>query len=847
MDQGAGSVIVPGGSAAAVPDLTEKAISLDTLVYRALGAISQGVLIAGPDRLILSANDAFCKMTQYDAHEILGRSCRILQGPRTDPAVAEAIGVALEAETEFVGEILNYRKDGVPFWNELSISPVHDADGRLTHFIGITRDVTARKRAESLQRASDQRYRKLVENVPAAVVVHGPSSEILVANSTASRLLGLSMEQLKGRVAIDPRWRFLREDGTGMPLEEYPVNQVLHGRKPIKDVVLGVQRPDLAAPVWVMCNGFPVMSDDGQIEEAVISFTDVTVLKLAEQALHKSEERLRLVLQGANDASWDWDLVGKSIYYSPRWWAMIGHGVDEVPSAPDLWERLLPPGDRLHVLHAFETALDSGVDTYQVEFRLQHKAGHFVPVLSRGFILRDASGQPLRVSGTNTDLTERKQTEERIHQLAYYDALTDLPNRRLLMEQLRQALVNAARTGQQGALLFIDLDNFKVLNDTQGHDVGDQLLRQVALRLRHVVRAADTVCRLGGDEFLVMLEDLGSVAAEAGRAAGMVVQKILSSLGETYILSGREHRSTPSIGIALFAQASEGAEDVLKQADLAMYQAKAMGRNTFRFFDSSMQAAIDERVALELDLRGGLDRGELLLHYQAQVNASGAITGAEVLVRWQHPKRGLVPPGAFVPTAEATGLIIPLGAWVLRTACRRLASWSTQPAFRDLNLAVNVSVQQFRQPDFVRQVLDIVAETGAVPARLKLELTESLLAQDIDDIIAKMATLRSHGIRFALDDFGTGYSSLSYLQRLPLDQLKIDQSFVREIMTNANDATIARAIITLADNLGLAVIAEGVETEGQRQFLIANGCDHFQGFLFSRPEDVEQFEHRIAG
>lgn len=818
---------------------------METLAYRALGTISQGVLIAGPDRLIQLANDAFCKMTHYAVAEILGRSCRILQGPLTDPATAAAIGEALRAEVAFAGEILNYRKGGEPFWNELTISPVHDAAGRLTHFIGIMRDVTARKRAEALQKASDERYRNLVEHVPAAVVVHGANSEILVANSSASQLLGLSIEQLKGRVAIDPRWRFLREDGTDMPLQEYPVNQVLRECRVIKDVVIGVRRPDLATTVWVMCNGFPTLSEDGQVTEAVISFTDVTVLKRAELALHKSEERLRLVLQGTNDAHWDWDLVGQSIYYSPRWWGMVGLGVDELPASPELWAQLLHPEDQARVTQTFERALAGDSDMYQVEFRLRHKVGHFVPVLSRGFILRDASGRPLRVSGTNTDLTERKQSEERIHQLAYYDALTDLPNRRLLMEQLRQALLNGARTSQHGALLFIDLDNFKVLNDTQGHDVGDQLLRQVALRLRQVVRAADAVCRLGGDEFLVMLEDLGTVATQAGIAAEVVATKILCALGETYLLGDREHRSTPSIGIALFGPSSLGAEDVLKQADMAMYQAKAIGRNALRFFDASMQAAVDERVTLERDLRGGLARGELFLHYQAQVDGAGVITGAEVLVRWQHPQRGLVSPGAFIPMAEATGLILPLGTWVLREACSRLARWSTMPAFAGLSLAVNVSEQQFRQRDFVQQVLEVVAETGAAPNRLKLELTESLLAQDIDDIIAKMSTLRAHGIGFSLDDFGTGYSSLSYLKQLPLDQLKIDQTFVREILTSANDATIARAIITLADNLGLAVIAEGVETAGQREFLLANGCNHFQGYLLARPEDADHFERRL--
>lgn len=339
-----------------------------------------------------------------------------------------------------------------------------------------------------------------------------------------------------------------------------------------------------------------------------------------------------------------------------------------------------------------------------------------------------------------------------------------------------------------------------------------------------------------------MLEGLGEAPAEAAFAAEEVARKIHSALVEPYVLEGRLYHSTPSIGIAMFDKASEGVDLILKQADLAMYEAKAKGRNTLRFFDSSMQASVDERVALERDLRDGLNRGELVLHYQPQVDPAGRVFGAEVLVRWQHPRRGLVSPGTFIPVAESTGLILPLGRWVLETACNQLVKWSKRDEFKDLTLAVNVSANQFREHDFVEQVLGVLRRSSAPPDRLKLELTESLLAESIEDIIIKMSTLREHGVRFSLDDFGTGYSSLSYLKRLPLDQLKIDQSFVRDVLTDPNDATIAQLIITLGEKLGLAVIAEGVETDGQREFLEANGCLHYQGYLFGRPMPLEQFE-----
>jgi len=374
--------------------------------------------------------------------------------------------------------------------------------------------------------------------------------------------------------------------------------------------------------------------------------------------------------------------------------------------------------------------------------------------------------------------------------------------------------------------------------------MGDQLLQQVAQRLRESVREVDTVARLGGDEFVVMLEDLSEEPQETALQAEMIGQKLLSELNRPYSLRERPYHSTPSIGIALFDEHTSGLEELLKQADVAMYQAKAEGRNTLRFFDPSMQASVDRRVALEQDLRDGLQRGELLIYCQPQVNAAEQVIGGEILVRWNSPSRGMVSPAEFIPLAEATGLILPLGEFVLRQACQHLAAWTRVPALANLTLAVNVSAQQMHEPLFVEQVLGILVETGANPQRLKLELTESLLAKNIEDIIAKMNRLRSHGISFSLDDFGTGYSSLSYLNRFPLEQLKIDQSFVRDAVIDPGNADIARVIIALADKLQLKVIAEGVETSEQHQFLLDNGCQLFQGYLFGRPMPMDEFTTR---
>ncbi|MES2323085.1 MAG: EAL domain-containing protein [Pseudomonadota bacterium] len=440
---------------------------------------------------------------------------------------------------------------------------------------------------------------------------------------------------------------------------------------------------------------------------------------------------------------------------------------------------------------------------------------------------------------------ERTATEQEIRSLAFYDPLTHLPNRRLLLERLRHAMLSSSRSGRIGGLLFIDLDNFKTLNDTLGHDMGDLLLQQVATRLVHCIREGDTVARLGGDEFVVMLEGLGRDLRDAAAQAEAIGRKVLGALSAPYDLSGRHHQSTSSIGITLFDSHNHSIDELMKRADLAMYNAKTAGRNTLRFFDPHMQTVVTQRVALEHDLRDGLQLGQFVLYYQSQRDVNGRITGAEALVRWEHPERGLVAPNQFIALTEETGLIVPIGKWVLETACRQLAAWSQEEHSAHLSVAVNISVRQFRQPDFVEQVLQVLGETGANARHLKLELTESLLMDDVEEIIGKMDALKAHGVLFSLDDFGTGYSSLSYLKRLPLDQLKIDQSFVRDVTVDPNDAAIASTILALAHHMGLDVIAEGVETAEQAEFLMAIGCCAFQGYLYGRPVPIAQFRELL--
>ena len=469
---------------------------------------------------------------------------------------------------------------------------------------------------------------------------------------------------------------------------------------------------------------------------------------------------------------------------------------------------------------------------------------------------RNSAGVVTTVLGVGRDITELSESKAELNHanellknmnfllqsLATSDPLTLLPNRRLLLDRLKQALASSTRSGREGALLFIDLDNFKTLNDTLGHDTGDMLLKQVAQRLTSCIREGDTVARLGGDEFVVMLEDLSEKDIEAAAQTEAVGEKILAALNQPYQLATHVYRNSPSIGATLFNDHQQSVDELLKQADIAMYQAKKDGRNTLRFFDPKMQENINARVALESELHQALESGQFELYYQIQVDNSYRPLGAEVLIRWQHPARGLVSPAEFIQLAEETGLILPIGQWVLETACAQLKVWQQAVLTEELVLSVNVSARQFRQAEFVAQVQQTIQRHAINPGRLKLELTESMLLDNVEDTIATMNALNEIGIQFSLDDFGTGYSSLQYLKRLPLYQLKIDQSFVRDLVFDSSDRAIVRTIIAMAQSMSLNVIAEGVETEEQRQTLLNKGCTHFQGYLFSKPVPVEQFE-----
>ena len=575
-----------------------------------------------------------------------------------------------------------------------------------------------------------------------------------------------------------------------------------------------------------------------------VFFRNTTEAVLSRRRLETAHNRVReqsKFLDKAQDAIFVQDTESRVLYWNKGAERLFGWTAAEVMGryVGDIFHQT-----RADVKRGFDEVVHLGEWTGELSKR--HKDGRLFVVESRCTLLRDDDGSPRSILAINTDITARKAADERIHQLAFYDVLTGLPNRILLRERLAGALANDPHQRFTGALMLVDLDDFKTLNDTAGHDVGDLLLQAVAARLTSCVRKGDTVARLGGDEFLVMLEGLNEDAGEACGEAHSIGEKILRACREPYSLGNYEYDGTASIGGTLFNGNGVSVDDLLRQADLAMYRAKALNRNTMCCFDPAMETSVACRAALLADLRRAQHNGEFELYYQPQIDSEGRMAGAEALLRWRHPLRGMVPPNEFIPLAENAGLIVDLGYWVLETASRQIANWSTSPRMEGLSVSVNVSVRQFADARFVPLVEKVLRESGANPRRLKLEITESLMMDKSNDVVAKMTALRSHGVGFSMDDFGTGYSSLSQLKRLPLDQLKIDQSFIRDLLNGAKDAAIVRTVITLGRSLNLAVIAEGVETEEQREFLERLGCFAYQGFLYSPALPGAEFEAFVA-
>lgn len=712
------------------------------------------------------------------------------------------------------------RKDGSECWCLISTTVLHDNDGHFTGSFAMFSDITAIKHAEREVAERESLLKQIFDTSSVAIFLVDKAGIIVHANQRMAEMFGCPLPQLIGSTytshvhpserisgqqqmlallnssitSVDLERRYWRADGsefwghlTGKRFLDVQGNEMglvgviadISQRRKIEDELR------IAATTFQIQDGLVVTNAAGVIVRVNAAFSEVSG--------YSQEE---------------------AIGQTP---AILHSGEHEDSFYREMWATLLSEGK------------------WQGEIWNRRKNGEIFPEWLTITAVRDADNRISHYVGAYRDITEHKAAEEAIRNLAFYDPLTTLPNRRLLLDRLHQGMAASSRNGLHGALIFIDLDNFKTLNDTLGHDLGDLLLVEVSKRLQHSVREGDTVARLGGDEFVIMLAGLHPAVEEAVAQAEAVGHNIIQTLNPPFHLGKHELRSTPSIGITLFKGNTHSVDELLKRADLAMYQAKAAGRNTLRFFDPAMQASINARMVMENELYRAIEAGEFALHYQPQLDMAGHICGVEALIRWQNPKRGMVSPAEFIPVAEETGQILPIGHWVLMQACEQLLAWRDNPLTAQLSISVNVSAKQFRLPMFVDEVRNLIRHTGIDPTRLKLELTESMLLIDVNDAIVKMTALQGLGLSFALDDFGTGYSSLAYLKKLPLDQVKIDQSFVRDVLTDPNDTAICRAVIALGKSLGLAVIAEGVETTSQRDFLLAEGCDFAQGYLFAKP------------
>jgi len=705
---------------------------------------------------------------------------------------------------------------------------LRDADGAIIQVQGLIQDITEKRRAEQESLSVTMRLSTTLASISEAFVTLDRQGRFTYLNSESEYMLRRKSAALLGKKI----WTELDDGGTGTGSGQLRQNMQDALSKGVhlefEDFYPGLGK-------WLSLRAYPFE------EGMAVYLRDVT-------ALRQSQEQL-LLLQTSISRLNDMVLITEAgsidapgpriVFVNDAFEKHTGYSRGEVlGKAPRMLQGALT---QRHELDRIRSALlqaqpvraelinyKKNGDLYWIELDI-------VPVdyFNRGLTHWVAVAR---------DITERKAAENEIEHLAFYDTLTQLPNRQLLMDRLKVALAGDADAKHIGVLMFIDLDHFKVLNDSLGHARGDMLLQQVALRLAASVRSSDTVARLGGDEFVVMLEDVGDDAGAANETARLVGEKIRAALSISYELAGHDYYGTCSIGITCFSLTQHSIGDLLKQADLAMYQAKAAGRNAVCFFDPEMQAAATANATLSSQLREALHDQQFVLHYQPQVGGDGRMLGVEALIRWQHPTRGLLGPDEFIPQAEEGGLILPLGQWVIEKACAQLALWAVNPDTEKLSISVNVSARQFRHPEFVEGVQQLIRQYGIPANRLKLELTESLLATGMEVTIAKMGLLRDAGVTLSIDDFGMGYSALSYLKYLPLDQLKIDRTFVKDVLTDPNDAAIARTIIGLAQSLGLGVIAEGVETEAQRAFLAWHGCESYQGHLFCAALPIDELE-----
>jgi diguanylate cyclase (GGDEF)-like protein/PAS domain S-box-containing protein len=799
----------------------------------------EGIYRTTADGRLLAANQSFARMLGFDdVDQTLAAIADVSRDLWEDP---DQRTIFLE-ELEKHGSIEGYEcrlkgKDGARIWASVNSRRVCGERGALLYLEGFIQDITVKKEAEKLLRDSEERYRASFEQAAVGILHTSFEGRIMRCNRRFGEIVGYAPEELVGLT-----FQEITPPGDRPPSSS-AVQNLIGGAVPYFSFEKRYVKKD-GGLTWVNLNITIQRDSEGHPVHFITMVQDINARKEvedrlanAQESLRKSEERYRTAFQMTLDAvNLNRLSDGTFVECNRAFLSISGFRREDIIGRSsleiDIWA---DPRDRQKLL---ETLKNGGV-CRNLEARFRKKNGDVIwGLMSASLIELDGVQSILSIT---RDISEAKKAENEIKRLAFYDPLTGLPNRRMLLDRLRQSIRCGRRTGRKCAVLFIDLDNFKTLNDSLGHHTGDLLLQEVARRLVLCLRESDTAARIGGDEFVIIVENLSPDTEEAAAQAKAIAEKILNQTSEPYMLNRHECMSTASIGITVFGEGKQSTSEILQQADIAMYQAKAAGRNTLRFFAPALQAAVNLRASLEEEIHTGIREKQFALWYQPQVE-NGRIVGAEALLRWMHPRRGVLLPAEFIPLAEETGLIVSLGRLVLELACAQAAQWAGRCGGYPIPVAVNVSARQFRQADFVNHVLATLDQSGVDPKNLKLEITESMLLDNLEETVAIMETLKSHGLQFSLDDFGTGYSSLAYLKRLPLDQLKIDRTFVRDIRANAANGAVAQAIISLARALGLVVIAEGVETDEQRELLAHFGCSCFQGFLFSRALPPADFE-----
>lgn len=778
------------------------------------------------DDTILYVNDACCRFFGKSRDQLIGQTWRPLVMSTYAERVSGQLNALSRSNPIVVIENPLVGARGEIRWYQFANQGFFDEAGNLTEIQSVGRDISKQKDLELALSANEQEFRSLAEAMPHIVWINRPDGWTTYFNQQWVDYTGLSLEESYGvgwNRPFHPDDQLLAWDAWQHAIES-------NGSYSIE---CRIRRFD-GTYRWWLVRGVPILDKAGKISKWFGTCTDIQEFKDIQ-----AELELAATAFNANVGIVVTDPASVILRVNQAYSEQTGYAAEEITGkTPKIFQsgRHSPAFYR----EMWDSIEQDGF--WQGEVWDRKKNGSIYPNLLTVTAIRSAGGTIKNYIGTQVDISNQKMAEEKIRRLAFFDPLTKLPNRRLLMDRLHQALSSSTRSGKGAALMFIDLDDFKTLNDTLGHAVGDLLLEQVAVRLECAMRQCDTVARLGGDEFVVMLEELSANEVEAAVQTEETSRKIISALNEPYYLTGHAHRSTASIGCTVFFDHRQTAHELLKQADIAMYQAKRDGRNLVRFYDERMQRAINMRVLLEKEIRTALKLGQFSLYYQLQKDEGGQVLGAEALIRWNHPQRGLVYPADFIPVSEDSDLILEIGKWVLQTACHQIKIWQDNAAASKLTLAVNISPKHFRQGDFSEELRTIIRQHGIDPNRLKLELTESILLDRTEATVSTMHGLKKNGVQFSLDDFGTGYSSLQYLKQLPFNQLKIAEPFVRDIAFDDNDRAIVCAIISMGQTLNLDVLAEGVETEEQHQFLLQNGCSHFQGFLFSEPLPVHEFE-----